>query len=87
VFSAKSDIPIAAEGAAGLFSGWHTSSGDVVTSTGVQAANTDYTAILEGIIAPSVNGTVQLIFGSEKASSLVTLRPGCIINIEPYGIN
>lgn len=76
VFSASVNIPLAADGAGGMWHGWLTSSGDTVTSTGVQAANTDYVAVIEGILIPSANGTFQLQAASEVLASAATLRPG-----------
>jgi hypothetical protein len=84
VFSAKAEIPNGADGTGSDFSGWITSSGDVVTATGVQAANTDYIAVVEGVILPSAGGLVRLQFGSEIAGSTVTLRNGSLAFLELY---
>ena len=80
VFSASVFAPVAADGTAGGFHGWLTSSGDSVTATGVQAANTDYIATVEGVIVPSANGTVQLQHASEVAGSGVTIRRGSVLS-------
>lgn len=64
----KCEIPLAADAAAGMWHGWGTSSGDAVTATGVQAANTTYLAYVKMQITPSTNGTVQLQFASETAN-------------------
>ena len=75
-FGATIMTPIAADGAGGQFQGWITTSGDSVIGTGVQAANTDYFAIIEGMILASANGTLQVQHASEVASSGVTIRQG-----------
>jgi len=59
------DIPVAADGTAGTFHGWITSSGDSVIGTGVQAANTTYQGAVWGTIRPSANGTLQIQSGGE----------------------
>lgn len=75
-FSAKANIPLAAESAAGEWQGWITASDDAVIGTGVMVINTDYVAVVEGIILPSANGTLQLRYGSEVAASNVIIRQG-----------
>jgi hypothetical protein len=84
VFSATAKIPSAADGTGGSFHGWITSSGDIVTSSGVEATATDYVAIIEGMILPSASGTVQLIFASGVGSSQITIRNGSFATIETY---
>jgi hypothetical protein len=84
VFSATAEIPSGADGTGSHFSGWITSSGDVVTSTGVQNPNTDYIAIVQGMILPSASGLLRLQFGSEVAGSTVTLRNGSLASLELY---
>lgn len=76
VYSASASIPTAADGASAMWHGWLTSSGDAVTGSGVQAANTDYVALVWGILQPSANGTFQLQHASEVAGSGVTVRAG-----------
>lgn len=76
VMTARVEIPSAADAASGDWQGWVTSSGDSVVGPGVQAANTDYLAKIEGIILPSANGTVQLQHATEIAASAATVRPG-----------
>jgi hypothetical protein len=75
-FSCEGQIPFAADGAGGAWQGHITATTDSVRSTGVQAANTDYFAVLEGTILPSTGGTLQLKFASEVASSAATIRQG-----------
>lgn len=54
-----------------------TSSGDVVTCTAAIAINTDYGAIIEGVILPSADGTLQLQAAAEVvAAGGVTIRQG-----------
>jgi len=75
-FSAKARIPVAADGTAGEFQGWITSSGDSVTGTGVQAINTTYVVDTQGIICPSANGILQLQSAGELTISSVTVKAG-----------
>jgi hypothetical protein len=85
VFSAKASIAIAADGASGEWQGWITASNDAVIGTGVQAANTDYVAIVEGTIRTGATaGTVQLRYASEVAASAVTIRNGSLAIITTY---
>jgi len=71
------DIPIAADGAAGLFSGWGTVLDDAVTGTGVQTANTTYLAHIRGVIQTGASGgTLLPRFRSESAGTIVTTKAG-----------
>lgn len=83
VFSASAAIPSATDGVTNTFKGWITSSGDIVSASSVENANTDYIAIIEGIITPSVTGALQLTFASSSGSQ-VTIRPGSLITVESY---
>jgi hypothetical protein len=85
VFSGKAQIPIAIDGAGGEWQGWITASDDAVIGTGVQAANTDYIAIVEGnILTGATAGTIQLRFASEVAGSNVTIRNGSFGQLTTY---
>lgn len=77
VFSAKAYIPRAADGAGAEFQGWITSSDDSVIGSGVQTANTDYLATIEGVIKPTSDGIVQARFASET-TNVITIREGSI---------
>jgi hypothetical protein len=57
--------------------GWITSSGNV-DGPSVQAANTDYVAVIEGVIRVSIAGNLQLVFGSETSGQSVTIRLGTV---------
>jgi hypothetical protein len=83
-FSASALIPNAGDANNALFAGWMTSSGDVVTSQGIQTANTKYTAIIEGTYKADLTGTVQLTFGSEINGSQVTIFSGSYVTFEKY---
>lgn len=80
VFSASVSIPSAADGASAMWHGWLTSSGDSVVGQGVQATNTDYTALMFGVVQPSANGTFQLQHATEIAGSAVTVRRGSVLS-------
>jgi hypothetical protein len=74
IVTATARIPIAADGAGGEFQGWITSSGDMVIGTGVQTANVNYFAEIAGMIAPTANGNLQVIYGSEVATAALGPR-------------
>ena len=84
VFAASVGIPFASDGTGGQWHGVLTSSGDSVLSIGVQAPNTDYLAVVEGIIVPSAPGNVQLRYRSGVAASLVTARAGSHVAWQTY---
>ena len=69
-------IPHAADGSDSHWEGHGTASDDPILSTGVQAANTDYLAQVQGVLTPSSDGTIQLRFRTEVANSRVSLRAG-----------
>ena len=69
---------IAADGAGGEFQGAISSSGDAVVPTAVPAINTDYLAIVEGLLLPSADGTLQLRARTETGTTIVTVRQGSI---------
>ena len=69
VVSSKVSIPIGADGSAGLLHGTITSSGEAVIGTGAEVANTTYVASIEGTIEPSVNGTLQVQYAGELATT------------------
>lgn len=74
-FSCLGRAPIAAAGVGCELQGFITASGGFVLSTAVPAINTDYLAILEGVIKPSANGTLQLTFSAETTGTTVTAQP------------
>ena len=76
VFAATVIIPMGADGSGGEYFGWITSSGDVVFSPSVETMNVDYLAVIDGIILPSADGTLQVRFGSEVGGSNVTVKQG-----------
>lgn len=67
--------PIAADGAGGEWQGWGTASGDAVTGTGVQAANTVYVAEVFGVLRTgATSGTLQLQAATEVSNSGITIK-------------
>lgn len=74
--AAHARIPFAVDGSDAVFEGEITTSGDSVLTTAVVAATTDYLAVIEGVILPSANGTVQLQARTEVAASAATVRNG-----------
>lgn len=76
LMSCSVSIPTAADGASAMWHGWITTSGDSVVGSGVQAINTNYVAVLKGVILPSSNGTLQVQHATEIAGSGVTIKRG-----------
>lgn len=71
----------------GVAAAWHgtiNTSGDVVVSTAVAVINVNYTAVIEGRILPSANGTIWLQIGSEIAASAITIRNGSFLMWQAY---
>lgn len=77
-FGGRAFHPVAADGAGCEFQGAITSSGDAVIPTAVPAVNTDYVAVVEGVILPSAPGTLQLRAGTETGTTVVTVRQGSV---------
>ena len=84
VFAATARIPIAVDGAGMEFQGAISSSGDAVTGSAVPAINVDYFAVVEGIIRPSANGTLQLQFAAETTGATVTLKANSVGELDTY---
>ena len=84
VFAATARIPIAADGAGMEWQGAISSSGDAVTGSAVPAINVDYFAVVEGVIRPSANGTLQLQFAAETTGATVTLKANSIGELDTY---
>jgi hypothetical protein len=76
VYSARVEIPVAADGVSGDMQGWLTTSGDSVLGTGVQAITTTYAATIRGVILPSASGTLQVQYATEVSASGVTIKQG-----------
>lgn len=83
-FACKGMIPIAVAGAGSDLQGFITASGGSVIGTAVPAINTDYLAVVSGIIVPSANGTVQLQFAAETTGATVTCRQGTLGKLITY---
>lgn len=75
-FGGRVSALIAADGVGASFDGAITTSGDAVVPTAVPAINTDYVQIVEGLILPSANGTLQLQAATETGTTIVTVRQG-----------
>jgi hypothetical protein len=82
--SAQVNIPIALDGTAGLFSGWVTSFGDVVTGSAVPAATTDFVAKIAGCFVCTTSGTITPQFRSEVNASQVTVQAGSFALIRGF---
>lgn len=75
-FACEANVPFAADGAGGAWQGHISAYADSAKTTGVQIANTDFFAVVEGSILPSAGGTLQLQFASEVAASNTIIRQG-----------
>lgn len=75
-FAATMRTMFAADGAGGEWQGAITASDDAVVPTDVPAANTDYELRIDGVIAPSATGTLQLRARTETGTTTVTVRAG-----------
>lgn len=53
-----------------------TTSGGVIASPQVRAADTDYVATIEGVISPSASGTLMVQYAAETTGATVTMRQG-----------
>lgn len=49
---------------------------------GVDTANADQFAVMEGILVATGNGSLQLLFNSEVAASAVTMMPGSTLTLQ-----
>lgn len=78
-YAATVRIPFAIDGTGAEFAGPLAVSGDAVVSTAVETINTDYVAIIEGIILPSADGSVQLRYGPEVDATAVRIRSGSMV--------
>lgn len=76
IISYTVSIPIAADGTAGIFSGWGTAYNDVVNGTGVQTVNTTYIARIHGIVQTNAAGALAPRFRSETAGQTMTVKTG-----------
>lgn len=76
--SAYCSIPIAAPGTAASLDGIITASGGSITGTGVAVVNTNYLALIDGIINPSSTTTLNLMQGSEIAGTTIAVMAGSI---------
>lgn len=77
-FGATARAIIAADGTGAEFQGAMTTSGDAVIPTAVPAINTDYLHIVEGVLLPSANGTLQMQARTETGTLQVNVRQGSI---------
>lgn len=77
-FAATMRTMFAADGAGGEWQGAITASDDPVVPTDVPAANTDYELRIEGVIAPSATGSLQLRARTETGTTTVTVRAGSL---------
>jgi len=81
--AATIEIPMAADGTAGALQGWVTMSGDPVTGTAVQAANTNYIGNIDGMIFVGSSGaTANAMAGGEVTNGSTVIKAGsmCVYN-------
>lgn len=85
-FGATMSTIFAADGSAAAFVGAISSSGDAVIPTAVPAINTDYLMVVEGVLIPSANGTLQLQVRTETGTTNVVVRQGSIGYLTDHGV-
>lgn len=81
-FAATSRIP---NGANTEQVGTHSASNDVNLGLAVAAANTNYVAVIEGIIKPSANGSLTVRFKSSVGATTITLAAGSWLEVQAIG--
>ena len=72
------NIPSGADGTNSLYAGSITSFGDAVTSTAVEAANTDYVAKLQGVFVCTASGDIGFQFRSELNGTQSQVKAGSV---------
>ncbi len=80
--AATADMMIAVDGTASRYAGSITTFNDVVTSTSVPAANTDYIANINGIFQCTTSGTIVPRFRSETNGQTITIQIGSNIEVK-----
>lgn len=74
--SAVVSIPVRSDSTSGSLQGTIVVSGDSVTGTGVEIANTAYVAVIQGVVATGPTaGPLQLRYASEVSGSTVSVLP------------
>jgi hypothetical protein len=63
------------------YGAFHTTT-QVLTTAGIDAANTTYLATLEGVFEPSASGNFQIGAATEVGGSTVTVKAGSILTID-----
>lgn len=84
-FGARLNTMITGDAAGRDYVGAISTSGDEVGTTNVETIDTDYVAVLEGVIVPSADGTVQLRAGCEATLSTCTIRAGSVGYLHDLG--
>ena len=85
-FGARAGHPVAVDGVGCEFFGAITASGDAVIPTAVPAVNTDYLAVVEGLLLPSANGTLQLQAATETGTTQVIVRQASVGFLTDLGV-
>lgn len=78
------NIPIAADGTAALYTGNLTALGDLIISTGVQAAVTNYVATIRAVFICTTGGSIVPQFRSEVAGSNAAIAIGSVALIREF---
>lgn len=82
--AAQVNLPVAADGTGALYTGSISALNDLVTSSSVEAANTNYIANIKGIFICTTGGTIQPYFRSEVNGSQVTFGQGSVALIRNF---
>jgi hypothetical protein len=82
--AAQVNMPIAADGAAALYTGSIATLGDLVIGTAVETINTDYICNIKGVFECTTSGVILPQFRSEINATTVTFRKGSISLIRKF---
>lgn len=78
------NIPVSADGTSALYTGSISSLNEIVTSTSVEASNTNYVATIRSTFTCTTGGTIQPYFRSEVSGSQVTFGAGSFALIRDF---
>ena len=73
------NIASGVDGTGAYFQGVLNTSGDVVTAAATPSITTVQFAVVEGVIVPTVTGTMQLVVGTEVAASNITIKASSLV--------
>lgn len=78
IYSATVRIPMAADGADAFYEGCLTTSGDSVNASSSPASSTVLLAVIEGVLLPSADGTLQVRHAANGALQTLVTKQGAV---------